>query len=171
MARPKDKSQLLAQSRANYEKLILFIEGFSKQEQEKDFPNGTLNRNIRDVLAHLHYWHLMMVDWYTVGMSGQKPDMPAKGYTWRTVPELNRSIQERYCKVDLEDCKALLKQSFKIVTRIIEAHTDEELFTKKKYPWTGSTSLGSYLISATSSHYDWAYKLIKKVKKEEVITQ
>ena len=36
---------------------------------------------------------------------------------------------------------------------------------KKKYKWTGSTSLGAYLVSATSSHYDWAYKLIKKCLK------
>ncbi|HOP45228.1 MAG TPA: ClbS/DfsB family four-helix bundle protein, partial [Flavobacteriales bacterium] len=39
----------------------------------------------------------------------------------------------------------------------------EELFEKKRYRWTGSTSLGAYLVSATSSHYDWALKLIQKV--------
>ena len=44
---------------------------------------------------------------------------------------------------------------------------DEELFTKKKYHWTGSTSLGSYLVSATSSHYDWALKLIRKSIKKK----
>ena len=170
MARPKDKSELLALSQANYDRLIAFVDGLSKKEQEKDFPLGTLNRNIRDVFAHLHYWHLLMVDWYTIGMSGQKPDMPAKGYTWRTLPALNALIQERYSKVALEDAKGLLEQSFKIVRKIMEAHTDEELFAKKKYPWTGSTSLGAYLISATSSHYDWAYKLIKKAKKEEVLS-
>jgi hypothetical protein len=48
---------------------------------------------------------------------------------------------------------------------IIEKHTDEELFTKKKYAWTGTTSLGSYLISATSSHYDWGLKTIKLLRK------
>ena len=170
MARPKDKSELLALSKANYDKLITFVDSFSQEAQEKDFPPGTLNRNIRDVLAHLHYWHLMMVDWYTIGMSGQKPDMPAKGYTRKTLPALNELIQQRYSKVTLENVRALLKQSFKVVSKIIEGHTDEELFTKKKYPWTGSTSLGAYLISATSSHYDWAYKLIKKAKKEEVLS-
>ncbi|MEL6140134.1 MAG: ClbS/DfsB family four-helix bundle protein, partial [Bacteroidota bacterium] len=35
------------------------------------------------------------------------------------------------------------------------------------YAWTGTTSLGAYLISSTSSHYDWAYKLIKRCKKKE----
>lgn len=36
-----------------------------------------------------------------------------------------------------------------------------ELFTKRLYSWTGSTSLGAYLVSSTSSHYDWG----KKVKR------
>jgi hypothetical protein len=48
---------------------------------------------------------------------------------------------------------------------LIEAHGDEELFTKKRYAWTGSTSLGAYLVSATSSHYDWATKKLRKAKR------
>ncbi|MDR1911573.1 MAG: ClbS/DfsB family four-helix bundle protein, partial [Helicobacteraceae bacterium] len=45
----------------------------------------------------------------------------------------------------------------------------DELFTKNKYEWTGTTSLGSYLISATSSHYDWGLKTIKPLKNGERI--
>jgi hypothetical protein len=51
---------------------------------------------------------------------------------------------------------------------LICQHSDQELFEKKKYAWTGTTSLGAYLISATSSHYDWATKLIKRAKKPVV---
>ena len=158
------------QAKGNYEKLIGFVEGLTPSDQRKDFPDNTLNRNIRDVLAHLHAWHLMFLDWYTVGMSGTKPDMPAKGFTWRTLPDLNKEIQQRYAQISLDNAKGLLKQSYKTMLHIIELHSDEELFTKKKYHWTGSTSLGAYLISATSSHYDWALKLIRKAKKEEAIS-
>ena len=35
----------------------------------------------------------------------------------------------------------------------------------KYYAWTGTTSLGSYCVSATASHYDWALKKIKKHQK------
>ena len=169
MGRPKSKSELLSTATSNCDRLLTFVNNLSKDEQERDFPEGMLNRNIKDTIAHLHAWHLMLLDWYTVGMTGQKPDMPAKGYTWKTLPKLNCEIQKRYAQVSLEDAMGLFRQSFKTVLKIIEIHTDEELFTKKKYPWTGSTSLGAYLISATSSHYDWAYKLIKKAKKKEVL--
>jgi hypothetical protein len=56
----------------------------------------------------------------------------------------------------------LFERSHGEVMALIEAHTDAELFTRKRYAWTGSTSLGAYLVSCTSSHYDWALKLIRK---------
>lgn len=165
MPRPKSKSELLNLSNENFKKLNDFIDQKSKEDQLKEFPKGTMNRNIRDVLAHLHHWHLMVLDWCKVGLSGGKPDMPAKGYTWKTTPDLNRWIFEKYQDVELEKAKSLLNKSFKEVQKIIEKHSDQELFEKKKYKWTGSTSVGAYLVSATSSHYDWAFKLIKKATK------
>jgi hypothetical protein len=59
----------------------------------------------------------------------------------------------------------MFKKSHKDVMALIEKHNDEELFTKKKYQWTGTRSLGAYLVSATSSHYDWGVKTIKPLKK------
>jgi len=165
MPRPKTKTELLDLGKINFDKLNDFITQMTKEDQEKEFPKGTMNRNIKDVLMHLHHWHLLMMDWYKVGMTGVKPDMPAKGYTWKTAPALNKWIWEKYKDVSLEEAKKDFTASFKKLRKIIESHSNEELFTKKKYKWTGSTSLGSYLVSATSSHYDWGHKLIKKAKK------
>ena len=165
MARPTNKTTLLQLSKENFDQLIQFIDAMPLAEQNKAFPRGTMNRNIRDVLAHLHHWHLMLLGWYTVGMSGEKPDMPATGYTWKMTPQLNQWILEQYQQTDLMQAKKLLQQSFEDVRDIIRQHSNEELFEKKRYKWTGTTSLGAYLVSATSSHYDWALKLIKKAKK------
>ncbi len=165
MARPKTKEELLQLSQANFSKLMDFINSMSEKEQEKEFLGTTMNRNIRDVLGHLHEWHTMMLNWYIVGMSGKKPAIPAEGYTWKTTPELNRKIWKEYQKRELNEVKNLLKDSFIELEKIIEKHTNDELFEKRKYKWTGTTSLGAYLISATSSHYDWALKLIKRSKK------
>ena len=165
MPRPKTKEKLLQLSTANYNKLIAIVEAFNKAERNQEFLEGYLNRNSTDVLAHLHHWHLMVLDWYTVGMAGKKPDMPAKGYTWKTVPDLNRIIWKKYKDSNYKAIRRLLNTSYRDIQKLIEKHSDQELFEKKKYHWTGSTSLGAYLISATSSHYDWAYKLIKKATK------
>jgi len=169
MPRPKSKPELLKLSQKNFDKLNNYVNTFSPEEKAAEFTEGTLNRNIRDVLAHLHHWHLMLLDWYKVGMQGEKPDIPAKGHTWKTVPELNKEIREKYRDTPLPEVQQKLNQSHADTQNIIEQHANEELFEKKRYKWTGSTSLAAYLISATSSHYDWAYKLIKRCKKQQVV--
>lgn len=43
----------------------------------------------------------------------------------------------------------------------LDDFSNEALFSKGFYSWTGTTTLGAYFISNTSSHYDWAIKKLK----------
>lgn len=167
MARPTNKTDLLMLSNSNYLQLNEFIDLLSEKQKKQEFQQGMMNRNIRDVLAHLHHWHIMFLEWYKTGMKGLKPDMPAKGYTWKDTPLLNKAIWQKYQTTELSKVRSLLLKSFSEIQEIMEKHSNEELFEKKKYRWTGSTSLGAYLVSATSSHYDWALKLIRKAYSHE----
>ena len=162
MPRPKNKSELEQLSSENFERLKNLLGNCSKEQLRHKFPLRYLNRNVRDVLGHLHHWQLMFFDWYSVGMKGEKPEMPAKGFTWKMTPELNKFIQNQYCNTDVDEMLRRLIESHEKLKSIIIKHTNEELFEKKKYAWTGSTSLSQYLVSATSSHYVWAMRLIKK---------
>lgn len=162
MARPQDKTALISQTETNYQQLGELISQFSPAAQESPFLFENRDKNIRDVLVHLHEWQQMMAEWYRVGMSGAKPTMPKAGYTWRTTAELNQVIWQAYQETSLAEAQQLLAQSHQEMLQLIEQHTNEELFTKKYYPWTGTSSLGSYLVSSTSSHYDWALKKIRK---------
>lgn len=166
MPRPKNKDELLELSNSNFKKMFELIESFGQEEiVNGKIPFEDRDKNIRDILAHLHQWHLMMLDWHKVGMSGEKPDIPAKGYTFRTVASLNQEIWENYQTSKYDEIVKMLKKSFLELQEIINQYNNEELFEKKRYKWTGTTSLASYLISATSSHYDWAMKKLKKYKK------
>lgn len=162
MPKPSNKKELISESRDRFLTLLTLVESYPLETQRLNFPHGSLNRNIRDVLTHLHEWHLMTLRWYKIGMEGSKPAMPAEGYTWRSLPDLNKKIWQEYQTVSLEDAKELFTSSSQKIQAIIDQHSNEELFTKKKYAWTGSTSLGAYLISCTFSHYSWAIKFIKK---------
>ena len=162
MPKPKNKEELLHASQENFERLFALIDSLSKDQQQQSFGKDSLNQNIRDVLWHLHEWHSMQMKWYQIGMKGKKPDMPAKGYSWKETPLLNKKIWEDCQAISLEESKKELKQSFDEIQAIIHRHNNQELFEKKRYAWTGSTSLGAYLIANTSSHYDWAYRFIKK---------
>ena len=68
-------------------------------------------------------------------------------------------------KTSLEEATRLLEQSHKEVLELIEVFSNDELFTKGVYKWTGGTSLGSYFVSSTSSHYDWTLKKLKAHRK------
>jgi len=162
MPKPKSKKELLEASQLNYQKLTDILNGLSKEESKKEFHKGTLNRNVRDIVSHLHHWHLLFLQWYKVGMNGEKPDMPSKGYTWKTLPELNKVVWKKYQKTSLTKSIKLLDASHVEVQKLIKKHTNKELFEKKKYAWTGSTSLAAYITSNSVSHYSWGLKQIKK---------
>jgi hypothetical protein len=168
MPRPASKKELLELAEINLNKLLDFIDDLPDDIKYRVYENNELNdrdKTISDVICHLHEWHLMMKNWYKIGMSGKKPAIPAEDVTWQTLPVLNRRIYEKYKGTELKKAITMFKKSHKDVMALIEKHTDNELFTKKKYQWTGTTSLGSFLISSTSSHYDWALKTVKPLKK------
>lgn len=118
--------------------------------------------SVKDLLAHLGAWHEMILTWEGVGSAGGAPEMPAPGFTWGEAPELNQQIFESSEHDQWDDVVERFRASHEKVMAVIEAYSDEDLFTKKRFPWTGSTSVGSYLVSTSSSHYAWASKLIRK---------
>jgi hypothetical protein len=47
----------------------------------------------------------------------------------------------------------------------VQAASEEDLFTPGRYAWTKQNLLAAYFASATSSHYVWAKKEIRKCLK------
>jgi hypothetical protein len=62
MPRPKSKEELQRLRQDNFNKLNDCINPYSIEEKLTRFLPDTMNRNIWDVLAHLHHWHLMRLD-------------------------------------------------------------------------------------------------------------
>ncbi len=165
MARPATKEQLIQAGEENFNKLFILINSMSGKEQEDEFSFEDRDRNIRDVLVHLHEWHKLLLNWVNSNQSGNKTNFLPDPYNWKTYPQMNIGLWEKHQQTPLEKAVLLLRKSHSDVMTLIESFTNEELFTNKYFPWTGTTSLGSYCVSATSSHYDWAMKKIRKHKK------
>lgn len=165
MPRPKTKNELLAASWEKFDKLLALTRNFESGDLDEVeiFESNT----VKDILAHLHEWHNMYLIWYREGMSGEKPPLPAPGFTWKDTPALNEQIRKQFQDESFAKVFADLQNSHQAVMDIIQSHSDEELFTKKRYAWTGSTSLGSYTVSSTSSRYDWAIKEIRRFLKNQ----
>jgi hypothetical protein len=81
-------------------------------------------------------------------------------YNWRTYGEMNIGFWEKQ-SMPYKKSKEMITDSHKKVMSLIEKFTDVELFEKKHFKWTETSSLGQYCISATTSHYYWAMKKLK----------
>lgn len=165
MARPTTKAQLEEAAAKNFEKLTALVDSMDPGHRQKEFAFEDRDRNVRDVFVHLQEWHRLALDRVRSNMAGERRDFLPAPYNWKTYPQMNVEFWERHQgKTSLEEARAMLEKSHAEVLSLIGGFKDEELFTKKHFPWTGTTSLGGYFVSTTSSHYDWAFKKIKAHK-------
>ena len=175
MPRPKTKEDLMVTAKENYEKLNTIILkmsdeelntpfDFSKDEKKKE-AHWKRDKNLRDILIHLYEWHQLILNWVNSNQNGEEKPFIPKPYNWKTYGDLNVEFWKKHQNTNLEEAKEMLKQSHKKVLELADTFTNEELFSKDVYKWVGGSVLGSYFVSATSSHYDWAIKKIKAHQK------
>ncbi|MDL2265438.1 ClbS/DfsB family four-helix bundle protein [Parabacteroides sp. OttesenSCG-928-G07] len=162
MARPTTKQDLIVAANNQFERLWKQIDSMPKEKQQETFSFEDRDKNLRDVLIHLYEWHQLLLNWIPANLTGNTVSFLPEPYNWKTYPKMNVEFWGKHQTTPLEDAIALLKKSHADIMKLIEPFTDEELFTKKHFSWTGTTNLGSYCISATSSHYDWAMKKLKR---------
>lgn len=175
MARPANKDELLKLSEEQFEKLLELIASISEKDINGVFKLDTSkekeahwkrDKNVRDILIHLYEWHNLLIVWINNNMKGNlKPFLP-EPYNWKTYGEMNIEFWNKHQNTSYEESVKSVKNSHEEVMKLVTDFSNDELFVKSFFPWTGTTNLGSYFISTTSSHYDWAMKKIKKYKKD-----
>ena len=175
MPRPRTKEDLMIAAKENYDKLNVLITKLSDEELSTsfDFSSDEKNKeahwkrdkNLRDILIHLYEWHQLLLNWVDTNLKGvAKPFIPAP-YNWKTYGDMNVEFWEKHQNTSLEDAKEMFHKSHEDILELAERFTNEELFSKDVYKWVGGSVLGSYFVSTTSSHYDWAMKKLKAHQK------
>ena len=139
---------------------------FSGDEKKKEAHWGR-DKNVRDVLIHLWEWHKLLLRWVKNNrdLKNVKIQFLEEGYSWKTYGAMNKVFWERNQEVSESDALELLKKSHSEVMELLEGFSEAELFEKDVFDWVGGSVLGSYFVSNTSSHYDWAMKKLKAHKK------
>ena len=175
MGRPTTKTDLLTAASANYEKLNVFISGLTEKElttpfdfscdEKKKEAHWKRDKNLRDILIHLYEWHNLLLNWLQANQNGEEKPFIPEPYNWKTYGDMNVEFWKKHQDTTLEQAKEMLDKSHEEVLKLAESFSDEELFTKGVYKWVGGSVLGSYFISVTSSHYDWAMKKLKAHRK------
>jgi hypothetical protein len=153
----EQRDALVQRNDDEYAQLKALVDGVRREGRiDETFAGETRDRNVRDVLAHLHAWHLLLEGWYEDGMIGGSPAIPADGYTWRELDALNVVLRERWQNTSIEEVERRLDASHNGLRRLVSAHSDEELFDTGLYRWTRGVRLGEFCLECGGNHYAWA---------------
>jgi len=163
MPRPASKQDLLDLMESEHQKLDALVQSLPPTQRGK--VSRQTGWSILDVLAHLSEWEQLCVGWYKTGLTGKQQQLPAKGYNWAQIPALNQKfLEENRTRTPA----AILKRyaaSYRNIRKTLEGIREKDLFERGKFSWTNRNNMATYFISATSSHYVWAIKEVKKCLK------
>ena len=119
--------------------------------------------SVKDVLAHVVEWQQMNLDWYAAGVRGEKPAMPAPGFTLRELPRLNEMIYQKHRRRSLDAVLRDYRSHHERVVALIDCLPNADLVTMGRFSWTGpSWTLSDYLRASTAAHYLWARNHIRR---------
>jgi hypothetical protein len=124
--------------------------------------------SVKDILAHLVEWQQMNLDWYAAGLRGEKPAMPAPGFTLREIPRLNEMIYRKHHRRPLQSVLDDYRSYHERTVTLIKTLPDTDLITLGRFSWTGpSWTLSDYLRASTAAHYLWARTRIRRWWKKQ----
>ena len=161
MPRPTSKTELLAAADTQWQKLWKLVDGMGDAVQAAPFAFEDRDKNLRDIFVHLYEWHRLFLRWAPANLAGEARHFLPPPYNWKTYGEMNVGFWEKHQATPDAQSRDMLRESHREVMALIEGLPEEGLFVKQYYNWTGTSSLGSYCVSVTSSHYDWAMKKMK----------
>lgn len=175
MGRPTTKSDLISASAEKYDEMNALIASLTEEELSTPFDfsrdvrkkeaHWGRDKNVRDILVHLYEWHQLLLGWVRANRQGEDRKFLPGAFNWRTYGAMNVEFWKKHQNTTLEEAKKMLSQSHQEVMELAETFTNEELFSKDYYSWVGKSALGSYFVSSTSSHYQWAIKKLKAHRK------
>ena len=159
MAQPRTKALLLADAEKERDALLAMLGGLSRDQLL--WP-GAYGWSAKDHVAHLAEWELLFFGWYDAGARGEDPPVPAPGYTWATIHELNAAIYARHGDDQLEHVLAEWRESSRRFMTLAGHIPEADLFTPGRYSWTGRGTLASFVFECGSNHYRWSGAEIRR---------
>ena len=138
-------AELLAQI-PDEQKLVEVIDGMS----------------VKDFLADRAEWGRMVIGWYTEAKAGCTPAVPSERFKWNQQKELNAWIHDRFADIGLQEVEQDFADVQDLLDQMLEEITEDELFAKKYYAFTGKSDLATYVNASTTAHYRSARRHIGK---------
>jgi hypothetical protein len=159
------KKEFVEDIQAEYQKLEGMLKDIDEKEMTQPGVCGHGAWSIKDMLAHLHEWHSMALQWYQVGLTGRRDGIPAV----KDIPALNRRIYEKHQHRPLEEVRNAFRDSHSEMMKLILSLSEKQLLTRSYYEWTRKNALITYLGPNMGSHYRWAMKHLHRWKRAKAL--
>lgn len=159
MGKPMTKEELLSFSQKGFEEIKACIDQLSAKERLKEWKTSERDKNIRDVIYHLHAWHILLIKWLDVLLEGGRPELPASGYTWDHIDHLNHDLWLEAQKVTFMDTLERFDDSHNRCMRAIEGLSEDQIF-KPSFAQFNRPIIG-LIDGCMAEHYLWALTKIK----------
>lgn len=123
-------------------------------------PGVVGNWSVKDVLAHLAEWERLFLGWYGADTRGKKPNVPARGYSWKTIDALNQRIYEAHRADPVAKVLADFRNVHRRFVKTVEAMSDDELLTPGRFEWIGGKPCAAW-INGYAAHDAWGKRHIR----------
>ena len=160
MSKQTTKAQLLSDIKTTRQQLEKSLAILSTDEMLIGGVVGSWS--VKDVLAHLAAWEGLFLGWYQAGLRNEIPEPSPVGMSHTAMDELNQQIFEAHQHDSLDKVQAEFQNSYRLMMQVIESIPEKDLFTHKRFAWTGRWTLADYVAGNTCNHYRWARTKIRQ---------
>lgn len=150
--------EVIARSNARLDQLVAMIEADGLEEGS--LGDAYLDRRGADVLGHLHGWHGLFEAWCREDSRGHVPELPAPGYTWQGLRELNDDIYERYRGKSWDELLEITRESHARMIDLLATYPEASLLDPDRFAWAGG-SLLALADECLGKHYDWGVERVE----------
>lgn len=110
-------------------------------------------RSVKDVLAHIAAWELLMVEWLKESYAGLTPQRPAPGEPWDDLDQLNEGIYLEYKDRSLAEILAMSEAASTQAVLAVHALTEMDLFDGSRFAWRNGDPMWHMIAANTWWHY------------------
>ena len=169
MPQPQDKQSLIASAQSDYEALIGAIETadaealstpFLPSDKPAKCTTFQQGNDVKDLLVHALEWQRLQSAFVANIRKGEPRDFIPEPYR-KNYKEMDQVNFEKHRSTSLESAIAMLKESHVEMMRLIESFSEEELFGKKVFRVTYTTTMAAYFMSVTCQPYTQSLKKLK----------
>ena len=144
-----DKQTFLAEIRAAHDPLAAAVGTLADDAWAEPLP-GMDGWTRKDALAHVGWWSDHAARVITALMAGevpydQDPDID--------IDTQNSAILEEFRDRDPGEVRAFEAAAYERLVAVVEAASDEDLFTADRFPWLGDETLATAVEWDSTKHY------------------